>query len=441
MISNDTIAQDTAAPGASHAATRLKGLAAFFLVAFGCIAVYRSGPYYTASGKQWGDPNDRSDFTVYRDVGQAVLDHTDIYAVRNDRGWAYVYPPPFAVAMVPLAKIPTWLGVLLWYCLSAGLIVCAAIMSYRYVSRQAAAAAPLRTPHERLLVAALPAAVLAVWICTGLARSQASVIMAFCITAAAYWENRGRPLAAGVALAGAVLIKVFPLLFIGYYAWRRKWRMVLTSLAALFVAAIILPAPVFGWHGNLNYIREFKRVVGEPALAASEQSRANSSLYDQLFSSEKPRNQSLNAILYRYAGPRGQKTYWAAALLMAAILWWLGRRANSVAEPWVVGAYMTWMLLVSPVSEDHYYSMLLLPVSLAVAAMVTTPRARLRRAGAIFLAVFAALNLAAVIYRPFELWGSICWATLLLWLLLLYLVKLTETTVAAAFTGNASGGD
>src|SRR5579862_3367226 len=100
-------------------ARQLKFAAVLLLILFAWVSLYRCGPYRTASGKTWGSPATRSDFSVYRLVGQAVLNHTDIYELRNDRGWAYVYPPAFAVAMIPFAFVSTQLGVFLWYCISA----------------------------------------------------------------------------------------------------------------------------------------------------------------------------------------------------------------------------------------------------------------------------------------------------------------------------------
>lgn len=440
-----TIAQD---PRSAVIARRLTILAAFLLVAFAWISVYRSGPYYTASGRMWGDPNDRSDFTVYRDAGIAVLNHSDIYEVRNDRGWAYVYPPAFAVAMIPFAWMPTWLAVFVWYCISASLAVWAIVMSYRYAKPQ------LHTPRDLLKLAALPSVLLAVWFGTALARSQASVIMAFLVTAAVYWESRGKNVASGIALAGAVLVKVFPILLIGYYVWRGKWKFVAAALAALVIGTIFVPAPVYGWRGNLNYLWEFKRVVAEPALASSEGVRSNSSLYDQLFSSEKPRNQSLDSIFYRYGGQKGQYAAWGLSALMAAAIWWIGRRRNEATEPLILAAVVVWMLVVSPVSEDHYYTLLIFPLTIAVCYFLKSESKQVAVPGTLILVCFGIMNAVPIFYREFEFWGSVSWAAVLLWLLLLYLATLASSKsagprgigvagsgTAIAFEGNASGGN
>jgi alpha-1,2-mannosyltransferase len=433
----------------NRAARWLKFAAIALLILFAQISLDRCGPYHTASGKQWGSATTRSDFSVYRLVGRAVLDHTDIYELRNDRGWAYVYPPAFAVAMIPFAWISVQIGVFVWYCISAGFTIWIAVMCYRYVLPR------LTTARQRLIVAAVPMTLLAVWFGTAFARSQASVLMACLVIAAVYSESRGLTLAGGAALAGAVLVKVFPIALLGYYIWRGKWKFVGATLIALFVGAILLPAPIYGWRGNLNYLREFKQVVAEPALASSEKSRSSYVLYAQLFNSAKPRNQSLQSVFYRYGGQPGQTAAWILAGLMGCAILWTGRKRVAAAEPAILGAYMTWMLVASPISEDHYYTLLLLPMTIAVAYVWTAADPRAFRIGRASLWVFGGLSVAAVVYRRFELWGVVCWSAVLLWLLLLYLARVAPTEsqsgphgmgmadadAAVASMGNADGGD
>src|SRR5512135_3085387 len=72
---------------------------------------------------------ERTDFTVYRAAGRAVLEGADIYQAHNSRGWAYVYPPPFAIVMVPFAKMSVFWGALIWYIISVSLFAWAIVMA------------------------------------------------------------------------------------------------------------------------------------------------------------------------------------------------------------------------------------------------------------------------------------------------------------------------
>ena len=49
--------------------------------------------------------NHRTDFTVYTKAGQAALAGENPYAVTNARGWSYLYLPPFALLVSPLARL------------------------------------------------------------------------------------------------------------------------------------------------------------------------------------------------------------------------------------------------------------------------------------------------------------------------------------------------
>jgi hypothetical protein len=406
-------------------------LSLFLIVFFAGVTVYEAGPYRT--GKfAWGSPDNRTDYTVYYNAGQAVLQGTDIYAVRSVRGWAYVYPPPFSIAMVPLSVLPLPLSVLLYYAICAGLMVYAAIMAARL-------AQPLpSTKRNRLAMIALPILLTGVWFGHGLARGQASVIVAFLVTAAVYWEHKGKLLAGAACLAGAVAIKLFPLSLLAYYAWRGRWKFVGTTLAAVLAVMLVLPAMVFGWQRNIEYLHEFKRTVVDPATM-SEAGRSHYDLYDQLLSLAKPRNQALAPVLYRFFG--GQSTPPISVLIaavLAAIIWLAARGATPQVENLILGAVLIWVLLVSPVAEDHYYAMLLLPAAFAVSEVVSSPSSKRKTIAQAALVIYGVVNFSAMFGHPFEYYGVVCWAAVLMLILMLYLVR-TAASPGAAEQASESG--
>jgi hypothetical protein len=124
--------------------------------------------------------NPQTDFTVYTLAAQAVLDGGDIYQVQNVRGWNYVYPPLFAITMIPLAKIPLWMGVLAWYLVS----VAAIYFSIRMCVEMAGG--------NGLAISLIPLLLLAGPSLVGLARGQASLLLLCLTTAGLYFEWNGR---------------------------------------------------------------------------------------------------------------------------------------------------------------------------------------------------------------------------------------------------------
>ena len=390
-----------------------------FFAFFAWITLFRAGPY-GAPGHQWGSPAHRTDFTVYRDAAAAVLHGQDPYAIRNVRGWAYVYPPPYSIVMVPFALLPLPVSVLAWYFLCVGLTMSAVSMSGQL------AGAGVTSGRKRLAILFIPALIVAVWFTVGLTRGQASVLMSWLVIAAIFWEKKGRTAAGAACLGGAVLLKAFALTLLCYYVWRRKWKMVAATTVAIVIGGLLLPSAVFGWHGNLHYIGEWTHEVAGPALGA-ESSRSHSELYDQLLSMERPRNQDLGSVMQRLAeGNQTRAMVLALAGVLALPIWLLGRKTNARSEPLIesliLGAVVVWMLLVSPVAEDHYFSLYVLPVAYALAASMDANRV-VRRLGYTILALVGLLNVGAVldIGRRFEIYGAVFWGGLLLLFLLLYL--------------------
>jgi hypothetical protein len=196
----------------------------------------------------------------------------------------------------------------------------------------------------------------------------------------------------------------------------------------------VLPAMVFGWNRNIEYLHEFKHAVVDPATM-SEAGRSHYDLYDQLLSLGKPRNQALAPVLYRFFG--GEQTPVISVLLavvLAGVIWVVARTAKPQAENLVLGAVLIWMLLVSPVAEDHYYAMLLLPAAFAVAEIVSIPSSTRKTLGQVALVVYGVVNFSAMFGHRFEYYGVVCWAAVLLLLLTLYLVRTAELPTRAGQT-------
>ena len=381
-------------------------MALALIVGLGVNTVYRAAIW----------PIQRTDFTVYQLAGQAVVDGTDIYQVRNVRGWAYVYPPPFAILMAPFALLSVFWGALVWYVISVALIVWALVLCVRTVR------SVFSIDGHLLILCIVPIAMLLVWFISGLARGQASVLLMWLVLAAFCWHWEGHDLRGGACLAGAVLLKAFPLVLLGYFVWRGKWKFLLTAIATIIVGGLILPAAVFGFKKNLAYWEIWEQIIARPSLA-NESQRAQSGLNDQLFDPQKPRNQSLPAVLSRLTNNSFARVATVfVGLGMVGAMWVVGRKAGERSELLIGSAVMTWMLLVPPVSETHYFVLLLLPLMVLLAVTMNEPDDTTRRFTRWTLIVFCAVVLASACVRQLEVVGAPCWATLMVWMALLLVV-------------------
>ncbi|MEI8063868.1 MAG: glycosyltransferase family 87 protein [Verrucomicrobiota bacterium] len=348
-----------------------------------------------------------------------MLDGTDIYAVRNPRGWAYVYPPPFAVLMVPFALLPLFWSMLIWYVLSVLFLISAVVMCLRLVRE----AVPEIDATGRMILVVGPLIALSVWFMPGLARGQVNTLLLWLTVGAVYWQRKGQDWRAGSCLAGATLLKIFPIVLLGYFIWRKRWRLALATLVMLAVLTIGLPALVFGWQKNIDYLTEWGHVVAQPSLAV-ESARANSPLHEQLISNEKPRNQSLEPVLWRLnCGKAARPLAVASSLVMVGLMWWVGRKSAPGNELLIVSAVFVWMLLAQPLAESHYFVLLLLPMTKLVALARSATKLHMRKVALWMWIAFVLIGLPAAAKKMevLRIYGALCWLSLALWAALLWM--------------------
>ncbi|HTS18883.1 MAG TPA: glycosyltransferase family 87 protein [Verrucomicrobiae bacterium] len=376
------------------------------VIALGWVSVYRAA--YSA--------DHRSDFTVYTAAGRAVLAGADLYKAKNPRGLSYVYPPPFAILMVPFSVLPVTLGTLLWYALSVVLALWSLRMCVRMVREE-------RGLQEAVFWPAVVGAVLVLpWLVQGIVEGQASVVLAWLVVAALYWQRSGRPGLGATCLAGAILVKVLPLVLLAYFAWRKRWRFVAATLVMMVILGFCIPILVFGPRSTAAYWREWVSLVATPSLG-SDQDRRESPVDGQLLSPYKARSQTLTAVCCRLVGSdHGRELANSVAVVMLVIIGLVGWRSRPESELLVISAILVWMLLAAPLSEFHYLLVLLLPMMALVFVAAYEAGAVTRWGARATLVAFAAAGLLTLAFVPLQQIGLLCWAMIGLWGVLLAVV-------------------
>ena len=216
------------------------------------------------------------------------------------------------------------------------------------------------------------------------------------------------------------MLKVFPIVLLGYFIWRKNWNFALATLVMLVALTFGAPALVFGWQKNLDYLTEWGKVVAQPSLEA-EADRQNSPLCEQLISDQKPRNQSLEPVLWRLHFEKSARPIAVVVgLVMAGLIWWVGQKAKPESELLIVSSVFVWMLLAQPLAESHYFILLLLPMMVLVARTCAPERQIQNIALGVWIA-FALIGLPAANVKPLKLYGALCWLSLVLWTALLWM--------------------
>jgi hypothetical protein len=355
---------------------------------------------------------ERSDFPVFLAAGRAVIEGTDLYAARSARGWHYAYPPPFAILMVPFTLMPRPLASLTWYIASLALFAHALHLCVSSTTRCTSAW------PDRFALYALPVLLLAWPLGSSLERGQSSLLMLwFTIVGVSCYRTSVFTAAAG--LAGAILLRGFPVVLLAYFVCRRQWRLVGVTLLLTLLLGLGPPALVLGWEENLSYLERWLTEVTSPAMTLTAVP-LQTAIHDDRYSPHAATNQALAAVLYRLSGSSTAPVLaLAVGVLMVVASAITARRSGRDSEPLLIGQAFIWMLVIIPAARVHYFVHLLWPtVWLLVIAARSLPH-RQRQTARIALAILAVSNALGGLWEPMRFYGPLCWAALAMWIALL----------------------
>jgi alpha-1,2-mannosyltransferase len=191
-----------------------------------------------------------TDLTVYWRAARRSLGGEPLYPV-SDGLTMYRYSPGAALLLAFLAPLPLQAARALWYLLMIAAVV-QIVRSQNGIARNA----------PGVVVVGL----------LGIIRplvdefhyAQANILVLFMVLAAFAAEDRGRDAQAGVLIALAAGLKLAPLVFVGDYLIRRRWRALLGFLAGVAGLAL-LPVATYGPAGAAEIHREWFRSLGTSA--------------------------------------------------------------------------------------------------------------------------------------------------------------------------------
>jgi len=201
---------------------------------------------------------------------------------------------------------------------------------------------------------------------------QLNLVILLLLTGVWAADRSGRPLLAGTCLGIATAIKLFPGFLFLYFIIKGRWKTVIAGAASLFLLGGFTAA-LFGPEAYRYYF-----LVVLPRVAKFRGLWANASLvgfWVKLFDppAEYPR---VVPIWHSPAAARLGVVVSCSAIL--AILAWIVRRSKSLLEQDLAfGLAVTAMLLVSPITWDHYLLLLLVPIALTWVRLPQSDAARI----------------------------------------------------------------
>jgi hypothetical protein len=203
------------------------------------------------------------DFDGYLEVGGLILSGGHPYW--DPPPGLNTWPPFFSVFCVPLAvlaKATPYLARAAWVALNFAALWVVLDLLARLVL-----GAPLRRrdggPGVSILDPALlvPLLLTSRYVLNNYSHLQVNLLV-FAIALWGLWRQaEGRTLSGGAAIGLAASLKVMPVLFVPYLAYRGRWRAALAAGAAT-AAFSLSPVLVVGWERFVDYVLAWRTMVG-----------------------------------------------------------------------------------------------------------------------------------------------------------------------------------
>jgi hypothetical protein len=185
------------------------------------------------------------DFAVYYHAGRAILAGMSPYPIEMVQGTfplnsGYFYPPPFAVAIVPLSLLPPLAANAVWIVLlAAGILLASAIIAGAGDLRRA------ETPRTIAIGLALAFSTPGL---SSLSVGNVSTLLG--VIALLPLLSRGRDGLTGVAMGVSAFTKIQPAIWIAYLAGKGRARPLLIAAGTgvgIVVVTYLLPGVRAGW--------------------------------------------------------------------------------------------------------------------------------------------------------------------------------------------------
>jgi hypothetical protein len=318
------------------------------------------------------------DYGLWYLVGQVVIYDVPLYPSDGSCDYAFLYPPPAAILLTPLAMLGRVPMMAILVLLNSAAWAVSVFLSVRLATGRALGQHPMYY--------FLPSALCLPFIYDSYLLGQPNLLLLAMMLGAFAGLRSGRWWVTGLLIGAATALKAFPGLALAYLVYRRAWRAVGWSLATLAFFLVVVPAPVRGFGRNLD----------ELALWA----RGMVFRYDEGAIGQRPaegygwKNQSLVAVCHRLLRPinaeleakpgEGEPIYVnvadlgfgavSVAIILAAGAIGLGyigvmpprgrRTPASDATEWAMLAAL--LVIASPYSYGYYCVWLLFPFAVAV---------------------------------------------------------------------------
>ncbi|HEY7320163.1 MAG TPA: hypothetical protein VIE89_21550 [Candidatus Binatia bacterium] len=151
-------------------------------------------------------------------------------------------------------------------------------------------------------------------------------------------------------------------------------------------------------------------------------------LKDRVFTPGNPRNQALQAVLWRLgAETQARSLTTAIGLMMAVGMLVAGRKTQPQRDLFIVAAWLAWIVVIAPLSHFDYHMLMLFPMTVLAYLALANTGSVLTSLARVTLVVYLLASVCALALIRLQYIGLLSWTTLGLWaVLILVAVRTTH---------------
>jgi len=366
------------------------------------------------------------DYRTWFQAGQTVLQGGEIYP--HAQIFPFMYPPTCAL----LLALPAFFGKAAMILILSSLNTVAWILCIRFSSALMSEQRAQNTPIVVATFIVMPF----VWSSYHL--GQPSLVLLALMLGAFLSLRHGRETLAGALVALAVAIKAFPLLAIFYFIYRRYWMAAISLVIALVILLFLLPIPFRGWHQSLNDARDWQRgmlhyeqggIAQRPARGYTWKNQSIFGLANRLLRrvsvDEEP-----DPLAYANLADLDFRTVnivimGSALLLGLSFVVAMPRQRAPEGDAREFAALLSLILIFTPLAFGYLFVWLMFPLALLIKRSLEVPASLIW-----VLIALAPLTATAIAPRFAQIYGSLFFAALMLYLALAIDLRRAQNLIA-----------
>lgn len=265
-------------------------------IVFSLIIVFVLLGVYTA----WRTHNGSTDFDTFYYAAKRIVAKEPLYLEINGVS-PYIYPPLFACLITPLTLFSMEISSFIWYLMNLlffffSVVLCKILI---YGDKDPGDIWKDSPFIFKILFLVMTAALFI----DNISLLQANILIFFLVMAGLYYFIKARPFLCGVFLAGAISIKIIPVLFLIYFVIKKEIKVVAAIVLGIIIFTFLLPSLFLGLNGTCDSLKTWNINMFSRAVSSVPNDQVMGAMFN-------PVNQSVTAFISRWFIKNDEDILW-----------------------------------------------------------------------------------------------------------------------------------